>query len=54
LALSKKIVELHHGSISVQSEFGKGSTFSFTMPRSVPAFGKPLMAMGDTLTSREL
>jgi hypothetical protein len=24
------------------------------MPRSVPAFGKPLMAMGDTLTSREL
>ncbi len=36
LALTKKIVELHNGSISVDSEFGKGSTFRVTMPRYVP------------------
>jgi PAS domain S-box-containing protein len=32
LALTKKIIELHNGSISVQSEFGKGSTFTMTIP----------------------
>jgi PAS domain S-box-containing protein len=53
LALSKKIIELHNGSMSVQSEFGQGSTFSITMPRSVPAT-KPPTAMRDTLASREL
>ena len=35
LALTKRIIELHKGSIEVESEFGKGSTFSITLPRSV-------------------
>ncbi len=34
LALVKKIVDLYGGSIQVQSEIGKGSTFFFTLPKS--------------------
>ena len=32
LALTKTLVSLHGGDISVESELGKGSTFSFTIP----------------------
>jgi diguanylate cyclase (GGDEF)-like protein/PAS domain S-box-containing protein len=32
LALSKKLVELHGGTISVESSLGKGSIFTFTVP----------------------
>lgn len=32
LTISKQLVELQNGNISVQSEFGTGSTFSFTLP----------------------
>jgi len=33
LAISKHLVELQGGIIWVESEFGKGSTFSFILPR---------------------
>ena len=32
LALSKQLVELHHGSISVRSQYGQGSEFFVTLP----------------------
>lgn len=34
LAFTKSLVELHHGQIVVESEPGKGSTFSITIPMS--------------------
>lgn len=34
LSLVKYIVEAHKGTLSVASELGKGSTFSFTLPRA--------------------
>jgi signal transduction histidine kinase len=32
LALSKRLIELHHGRIWVESEPGQGSCFMFTLP----------------------
>lgn len=32
LAICKRIIDRHHGKIWVESEFGKGSTFHFTLP----------------------
>ncbi len=32
LAVSKKFVELHGGTISAESRFGAGSTFTFLLP----------------------
>ena len=34
LALTRRFVELHGGTIGVESEPGKGSTFTFTLPRT--------------------
>lgn len=35
LSICKRIVEEHGGSISIESVFGSGSTFAFTLPRSL-------------------
>lgn len=33
LAVAKAIIEAHGGSISAESEYGKGSEFTFTLPK---------------------
>ena len=38
LSLTKDLVELHHGSIGVESTVGKGSTFTVTLPIARDAF----------------
>lgn len=40
LHLVKELVELHHGRISVDSELGKGSSFSFLLPEDIDSYKK--------------
>jgi signal transduction histidine kinase len=32
LTITKEIIDRHHGSVTVQSELGKGSTFTVSLP----------------------
>ena len=36
LALVKEIIEAHHGHVEVESVYGQGSTFMFTLPVTPP------------------
>jgi light-regulated signal transduction histidine kinase (bacteriophytochrome) len=35
LTIVKKIIELHHGTIWIESSYGRGSTFYFTLPTEI-------------------
>lgn len=56
LSISKKLVELQGGNIYVESEYGKGSTFSFVLPLQagrMDALTKPLQNEPATFDSLE-
>ena len=44
LALARQFVELMGGRVSVESEYGKGSRFSFTLPRAFDGESQPVGA----------
>jgi signal transduction histidine kinase len=46
LHLCRRLLTLMHGEIGVESEFGKGSRFCFTIPRQV---GRPVRRSGEGL-----
>lgn len=51
LALTKGIVELHHGTIRVESEPGKGSSFIITLKLGNQHFAEEQIAQSDTDTT---
>ena len=38
LSLVKKLIELHHGTITLESEVGKGSVFSVYIPQNIDVY----------------
>ncbi|PST82721.1 histidine kinase [Pedobacter yulinensis] len=53
LYLTKQIIDRHHGELTVRSEQGKGSVFSFSLPREQPV-ALPVTEWGADLNDRLL
>jgi signal transduction histidine kinase len=47
LAIARGIMERHNGRIDVETEFGRGTTFTLTLPSQVPAAALVEVASGD-------
>ncbi|MEL6816594.1 MAG: ATP-binding protein, partial [Cyanobacteria bacterium J06598_3] len=45
LHLSKRIAQMHDGTLTVDSELGKGSTFTLALPRACPVASSTVSAM---------
>jgi signal transduction histidine kinase len=54
LAISRDIIEHHGGHMSVQSDVGEGSTFSFTLPLSLPSPREEMSAARSPVQHRQV
>lgn len=54
LHISKKLIELHGGTLMVQSKLGQGSQFSFTLPLQISASSKEMHVEELSEVSEEL
>jgi signal transduction histidine kinase len=54
LYISRELVQSHGGKIWVESEFGKGSTFCFVIPKEQPSEGIHVLIVDDDPRLREL
>ena len=54
LAISKQLVALMHGKIHVDSEYGKGSTFSFVIPQKVTDSSRAVEKVEDGIVAAGL
>lgn len=54
LPLTKKLVELHGGTIWIESELEKGCTFSFTIPQRLEGGKQTILVVEDEKQAREL
>ena len=53
LSLVQRLVELHHGHIELESEEGKGSTFSVYIPQNIQAYKPTELASKESKTDDE-
>ena len=49
LSIAYGIVKMHHGTIQVKSQVGKGTTFTITLPVHLPKIGSQAAPPRDTL-----
>jgi len=54
LAIAKKLVEMHGGNIEVESEVGKGTTFTISLPLTAETKAEGLPAETDKLVESTL
>ena len=52
LALTQRIIDLHHGRVSVESTLGKGTTFRIALPTRRPAVPAPVAVLRPESTSQ--
>jgi len=50
--VSRSIMERHHGRIEVQSELGKGTTFTLTLPLDAASMAEMAGAVAATTNAR--
>ena len=53
LMIVREIVEAHGGTVSVESELGRGTTFTVRLPQRAPSAGKQILVVDDDVDMRE-